>query len=161
MDKFLFLIAFQIAILVNFSLKEKGCVDSSSSSSSSQLWCLLIVLNKKKTFRKYLVNISQFSVLFFLQNNVSIPTHRTLEQRRKAAQLMLDSVAFECPVLVDNMDDTTNKAYAGMPIRLYIIKGRTVEYAGGAGPMFYRPDEVQEWLLNNRTTLLKNTRHRA
>ena len=44
--------------------------------------------------------------------------------------MMIDSTAFQCPVVVDNMQDTANKAYAGMPIRLYILKGREVEYAG-------------------------------
>ena len=97
----------------------------------------------------------------FLQNNVSIPTHRTLEDRCKAAQLMMNSTAFHCPVVVDNMEDTANKAYAGMPIRLYILKGQTVEYAGGVGPTFYCLDEVKEWLQRNKTNLLRNKRHRA
>ena len=74
---------------------------------------------------------------------------------------MLDSVAFDCPVVVDNMEDTTNKAYAGMPIRLYIIKRRTIEYAGGTGPMFYNLNEVKEWLQQNRATWHKYARHRA
>lgn len=95
------------------------------------------------------------------KNNVTIPIHRTLKQRCNAVQLMLDSVAFDCPVVVDNMEDTANKAYAGMPIRLYIIKGRTIEYAGGAGPMFYSLNEVKEWLQQNRATWHKYARHRA
>jgi len=95
------------------------------------------------------------------KNNVTILKHQTLEQRCNAAQLMLDSVQFECPVMVDNMADTTNKSYAAMPIRLYIIKGQTVEYAGGAGPTFYNLNEVRQWLQHNRATLLKNNRHRA
>lgn len=75
--------------------------------------------------------------------------------------MMLESVAFDCPVVVDNMEDTANKAYAGMPMRLHIIKGGTVEYAGGAGPTFYNPNAVREWLECNRAMLLKNARHRA
>lgn len=95
------------------------------------------------------------------ENNVSIKIHRTLEERCKAAQMMIDSTAFQCPVVVDNMQDTANKAYAGMPIRLYILKGREVEYAGGIGPTFYRLDEVTEWLQRNKMALLRNNRHRA
>lgn len=73
---------------------------------------------------------------------------------------MLDSVEFNCPVMVDNMENGANKAYAGLPIRLYIIKGQHIEYAGGAGPTFYNPKEVRQWLQSTRTPL-KNTRHRA
>ncbi|KAJ7325701.1 thyroxine 5'-deiodinase [Desmophyllum pertusum] len=94
------------------------------------------------------------------KNNVTIPRHQTLEQRCDAAQLMLDSVEFNCPVMVDNMENGANKAYAGLPIRLYIIKGQHIEYAGGAGPTFYNPKEVKQWLQSTRTPL-KNTRHRA
>lgn len=75
--------------------------------------------------------------------------------------MMIDSIAFQCPVVVDNMQDTANKAYAGVPIRLYILKGREVEYAGGVGPTFYRLDEVTEWLQQNKMALLRNNRHRA
>lgn len=95
------------------------------------------------------------------KNNVTIPKHQTLEQRCAAAQVMLDTVAFDCPIVVDNMGDTTNKAYAGMPIRLFILKGRNVEYAGGVGPTFYNLNEVKEWLQSYSTTYQKNTRHRA
>lgn len=75
---------------------------------------------------------------------------------------MLDSVEFpdDCAVMVDNMDDDANKAYAGMPMRLYIIKGQEIEYAGGTGPTFYNPKEVKQWLQSTRTSV-KNTRHRA
>ncbi|XP_078371617.1 type I iodothyronine deiodinase-like [Oculina patagonica] len=94
------------------------------------------------------------------KNNVTIPQHQTIEERCKAAQLMLDSVEFNCPVMVDNMDDEGNKAYAGSPIRLYIIKDQQIEYAGGTGPTFYKPKEVKQWLQSNRTSV-KNNRHRA
>lgn len=95
------------------------------------------------------------------KNNVIIPRHQTLEQRCNAAKLMLQSVEFHnCSLMVDNMDDEANKAYAGMPIRLYIIKNQEIEYAGGTGPTFYNPNEVKQWLQNTRTSV-KNTRHRA
>ena len=101
------------------------------------------------------------STYFFGQNNVTISRHQTLEQRCNAARLMLDSVEFHnCAVMVDNMDDEANKAYAGRPIRLYIIKNQEIEYAGGTGPTFYNPSDVKQWLQSVRTSV-KNTRHRA
>lgn len=103
-----------------------------------------------------------FSPYFlFVQNNVTISRHQTLEQRCNAAKLMLDSVEFHnCAVMVDNMNDEANKAYAGKPIRLYIIKDKEIEYAGGIGPTFYNPKEVIQWLQSSRR-FMKNTRHRA
>lgn len=73
---------------------------------------------------------------------------------------MMDSVEFNCPVMVDTMADEANKKYAGMPIRLYIIKRNQIEYAGGTGPTFYNPKEVTRW-LHDRRIHLKNARHRA
>jgi len=95
------------------------------------------------------------------KNNVTISRHQTLEQRCNAAKLMLDSVEFHnCAVMVDNMNDEANKAYAGKPLRLYIIKDKEIEYAGGIGPTFYNPKEVIQWLQSSRR-FMKNTRHRA
>lgn len=106
------------------------------------------------------LNVFYF-IFLFGQNNVTISRHQTLEQRCNAAKLMLDSVEFHnCAVMVDNIDDEANKAYAGMPIRLYIIKNQEIEYAGGTGPTFYNPNEVKRWLQSTRTSV-KNTRHRA
>lgn len=47
------------------------------------------------------------------------------------------------PVLVDTIDDTMEKRYAGWPDRLYVIDatGR-IAYKGGPGPRGFKPEEV-------------------
>ncbi|XP_068720931.1 type I iodothyronine deiodinase-like [Montipora capricornis] len=95
------------------------------------------------------------------ENNVNIPKHETLEQRCQAARLMLSSFKFDCPVVVDTMDDEASKAYGGFPIRLYILKNNKVEYAGAIGPTFYAPKEVKQWLKKHKAESSKSERQRA
>lgn len=54
------------------------------------------------------------------------------------------------------MDNNTNKAFAAMPIRLYIIQDDTVQYIGGIGPTFYNIQDVKKWLENNVNKDLNN-----
>lgn len=54
------------------------------------------------------------------------------------------------------MDDTTSKAFAAMPIRLYIIQDQIIRYIGGIGPTFYNIQDVKKWLENNINKDLNN-----
>jgi len=50
----------------------------------------------------------------------------------------------ELPALIDDLDDTVNKAYAAWPDRLYLIgQGGRVVYHGGRGPFGFAPDELE------------------
>lgn len=95
------------------------------------------------------------------QNNVKISTHKTLEDRCRAAKLMQDSVHFSCPIMIDTMGNEANNAYAGLPIRLYVIKNQKVKFAGLTGPTFYDPQNVAKWLKEYKVELMKTGRHRA
>lgn len=74
---------------------------------------------------------------------------------------MLDSVKFNCPVVVDTMENEANRAYAGLPIRLYVIKNQKVAYAGLLGPTYYDLKEVQQWLKEFKAEFWRTARHRA
>lgn len=53
--------------------------------------------------------------------------------------------------LVDRLDDAVNLRYGGWPDRLYLIgRDGRVAYAGGKGPMQFKPDE---WELAIRRAL--------
>ncbi|KAJ7325700.1 thyroxine 5'-deiodinase [Desmophyllum pertusum] len=97
------------------------------------------------------------------ENNVVIPTHQSLEDRCKAARLMLSSTNFNCPVVVDTMENEANRAYAGVPIRLYVIKNQKVALAGLTGPTFYDPKQVAQWLTEFKAEFIRTSsaRHRA
>jgi hypothetical protein len=65
---------------------------------------------------------------------------QTLEARRAVAGRCEDSLQYDVPTYVDEMDDAVNEAYAAWPTRLYLVglDGRVV-YAGGLGPFGFSP----------------------
>lgn len=79
---------------------------------------------------------------------------KTLEERRQVARSCETALQYGIPTLVDDMDDTVNKAYAGLPTRIYLIgmDGR-VEYAGGLGPFGFKPAELKGAIDSLRETI--------
>jgi hypothetical protein len=79
---------------------------------------------------------------------IRIARHRTLEERRDAAQQCCGALHLSMPLLVDTLDDRVGPAYSGMPDRLYLIdvQGK-VAYPGGRGPMGYSPSELEQSLI--------------
>ena len=52
------------------------------------------------------------------------------------------------PVLVDTLDDTVNKAYCGIPSRLYLIDTqRRIAYKSGRGPFGFKPAELEQSMI--------------
>ena len=69
---------------------------------------------------------------------------RTLDERRDVANQCVTALEYEIPTLVDEIDDPVNKAYAGLPTRLYLIDVEgVVAYAGGLGPWGFKPEELK------------------
>ncbi len=76
----------------------------------------------------------------------------TIEERRQVAARCEAEVKYGIPTLVDDIDDSVNRAYAAIPTRLYLLgeDGR-VAYAGGLGPFGFKPKKLKaaiETLLN-------------
>ena len=69
---------------------------------------------------------------------------KTIEERKQVAQRFETELQYHIPILVDDIDDTVNKAYAALPTRLYLIDedGRIV-YAGDLGPFGFKPQELK------------------
>jgi hypothetical protein len=67
-----------------------------------------------------------------------------MSERRRVAQRCKTALDYDIPILVDDIDDPVNKAYAALPTRLYLIDsdGRIV-YAGGLGPFGFKPPELK------------------
>lgn len=73
---------------------------------------------------------------------------KTLQERRRIADRCETALRYGIPTLVDDMDDSVNRAYAAMPTRIYLIgKAGVVVYAGGLGPWGFRPEELKEAIL--------------
>lgn len=72
---------------------------------------------------------------------------KTINERKQAAERCDLELKHRIPTLVDDMDDSVNRAYAAMPTRIYLIgtDGRVV-YAGGLGPWGFKPKELKEAL---------------
>lgn len=78
-------------------------------------------------------------------NNFNINKHRTLEDRLSAARILLQKEPL-CPVVVDDMNDTTASKYGALPERLFVLQAGKVVYKGAMGPWGYSPLEVRSFL---------------
>jgi type I thyroxine 5'-deiodinase len=70
----------------------------------------------------------------------------SLAERKAVATVCMTKLALEpMPALVDDMDDTANKAYSAWPDRLYLVgKDGRIAYRGGPGPFGFSPDELEQ-----------------
>ncbi len=81
--------------------------------------------------------------------NVQIATHRSVQDRLNAASQLAEE-EMVCPMVVDDMDDAASTQYGGLFDRLYVVKEGVVVYEGGRGPLNYKVEEVEQWLINYR-----------
>ncbi len=82
-----------------------------------------------------------------LPNNVKVSDPKTLGERKEAATFCRKALDLSMPVLVDDMEDSANRAYAAWPERLYVIgKDGRIAYAGGMGPFKFDPKECDAFL---------------
>lgn len=75
-------------------------------------------------------------------------------ERADVAQTCVKQLKFSMPCLIDDLKDSTNKAYAAWPDRLYVvdIDGK-IAYKGGPGPGGFKPldaEKVLKSLLANK-----------
>ena len=83
------------------------------------------------------------------QDAVLFEQHESLDDRIEVGQACMLKMALEMPAVVDEMDDAVAKAYGAMPERLFLIgTDGTVVYKGGIGPMFFRPDEWEQAIVD-------------
>lgn len=78
-------------------------------------------------------------------NNIDINQHQSLEDRLSAARILLKRDPL-CPVVVDDMSDTSAIKYGALPERLYVLQAGKVIYKGAVGPWGYDPQKVRQVL---------------
>jgi type I thyroxine 5'-deiodinase len=81
----------------------------------------------------------------FETHRFQFAAHKTLEDRFEAAG-HVHEFGYECPILVDPMDDNCTYAYDPLPERLYIILNGYCVFKSAEGPMGYKVSEVGDWL---------------
>jgi hypothetical protein len=66
-------------------------------------------------------------------------------ERAKVASQCVADLDLPMPAVVDRIDDEVNQTYGGWPDRLYLVgKDGRIAYAGGRGPFFFSPDELEK-----------------
>jgi hypothetical protein len=72
-------------------------------------------------------------------------TPQTFAERLKIAEACGTGLMLKMPIVVDNMDDAVEAAYAGWPDRIYVIgKDGKVAFQGRPGPAGFKPAEAEE-----------------
>jgi peroxiredoxin len=82
-----------------------------------------------------------------LKEHVLVASARTVEEREGAAEFCVVKLGLQIPALVDDMQDSTERAYTGWPDRLYVIdRAGRVAFKSQAGPFGFHPEEVAKAL---------------
>lgn len=72
---------------------------------------------------------------------------KSWDQRRGIAKTACTRLNLYVPVVVDNMDNTVDKLYAGWPERMFVVdRNGIIAYAGQQGPWGFKPQEVEKAL---------------
>ena len=78
---------------------------------------------------------------------IKVNQPKTYEDRVKVAGECIKDLKLSIPCLVDDMQNTAQKGYAGWPDRCYVIDGEgKVAYKGGPGPGGFKPQEAEDAL---------------
>lgn len=81
------------------------------------------------------------------KEGIKVNQPKTYEERIKVAGECMKDLKLSIPCLVDDMQNTAQKAYAGWPDRFYVIdKAGNIAYKGGPGPGGFKPAEAEEAL---------------
>ena len=68
---------------------------------------------------------------------------QTFEERLILAEAFQEAMGTETTILVDDITNIANAAYAAWPERIYVIApGGRILYKGGMGPFYFDPDEI-------------------
>ena len=82
-----------------------------------------------------------------IKDRVLVASPLSLEDRNEAAHTCVVKLGIRIPALVDDMQDSTERAYTGWPDRLYVLdRSGRLAYKSKAGPFGFHPDEMAQAL---------------
>ena len=100
-----------------------------------------------KNFYKRTILFMLYLIFFesIFSGNISIASHKNLDDRIKASQILLESKSSSdnYEIFVDLMDNKACHQYAALPERLYVILDGKVIYEGKQGPFGYSLSGVE------------------
>ncbi|XP_076805461.1 thyroxine 5'-deiodinase-like [Clavelina lepadiformis] len=83
----------------------------------------------------------------FEQNKFKIKTHRAIEDRLSAAEILQSLDDFSLPlIVVDTMKNEANLNHGGLPERMCVVLDGEVKYIGGIGPYNFNIEEMITYL---------------
>jgi hypothetical protein len=82
-----------------------------------------------------------------IKDHVLVATAKSFDDRDEAANVCVVKLGIHIPALVDDLQDSTERAYTGWPDRLFVIdqSGR-LAYKSKPGPFGFHPDEMAKVL---------------
>src|SRR5262245_44865707 len=82
-----------------------------------------------------------------VEEKVVFKQPKTFDERKKAADILVDRLKYRAPLALDGIEGAAEKAYGAWPERIYIIgtDGKIV-YQGGMGPFGFHPGEAEKKL---------------
>jgi type I thyroxine 5'-deiodinase len=82
-----------------------------------------------------------------IRDKVVYANPRSYGERGELATTCVVRLGIELPALVDDFDNSTERAYTGWPDRLYVIdKQGRVRYKANPGPFGFKPAQVRRLL---------------
>jgi hypothetical protein len=79
-----------------------------------------------------------------VRDGVLVKNHTSEGERAKAARACATGLKLSIPMLIDDMNDTVERAYQGWPDRIYIVgTDGKIAYKGARGPAGFRPNEAE------------------
>jgi len=82
-----------------------------------------------------------------IKANIFLHRTRTLNERCSAAGTCLTKLGIEFPALVDDLSNSTERAYTAWPDRLYVVdRDGRVAYKSKPGPYGFKPAEISQTL---------------
>lgn len=81
------------------------------------------------------------------REGIEVKQPKTLEGREKVADVCAAKLKISIPIVVDGIDNAVEKAYAGWPVRAYIVgKNGKIAYKDDPGPRGFKPKEAEKAL---------------
>ncbi len=92
-----------------------------------------------------------WQVPFNTQAKIVFNQPKVYSERIQVASACQKALKFEqIPMLIDDMENSTDKKYHASPDRLYVVgKDGKLAYCGGKGPFGFKPKPVVQWLEDN------------
>ncbi|CAK8691521.1 unnamed protein product [Clavelina lepadiformis] len=113
-------------------------------SSTSTKYAPLMAGRSSKT--SYCNSVSFFPIDCLAIIRFKIKTHRAIEDRLSAAEILQSLDNFSLPLMVDTMKNEANLNYGGLPERMCVVLDGEVKYIGGIGPYNFNIEEMITYL---------------